>query len=279
MTWKRVERCPLCGHARCVIFQGKEGSFGYCYRYYRTFKVKGSGAQEGIEACPLPSELEKEFERIYNGDWSISVQAVPWPPGFQRVQPNTDEWNYLTGRGLIPQAIALFNMGTSPRYPRRVIIPETIGESLVFYVARTIDRGMKPRYMVPKGVKQGVWNLENAMQCTPIVICEGVFSAMAAGCNAVALYGKEITDRQLQMFSKADPHTQVVLALDGGTTEESHVVAAELNKVFYNVKMAHLPPGRDPAEIPQFELQGCLRSATEYDQINDLERRLLDEFK
>lgn len=272
--WHRLPKCPLCGNARCVVHKGST-SFGYCYRYHRTFKVAGGDVvQDQIIASPIPEELEREFHRIYTGDWN-TPSSISWPAEYRKVDVHSEEWNYLCRRGLNTDTIDLYYICVSPELPRRVIIPELWRTELLFYTARGIDKDMEPRYMMPKGIEKGVWNLEIAMQEKgPIVVCEGVFSAMSVGYNGVALYGQTLTDRQLRLFSMADPHRRVVVCLDGGTEDSSSQVARELNKVFYEVKIATLPGKKDPAEVPSFVLKQCLENAKLYDVLADLERRI-----
>jgi DNA primase len=98
------------------------------------------------------------------------------------------------------------------------------------------------------GKSEVVWGLERVEPNTPIIVCEGVFDAAMVP-NAVALLGKFISARQLQMIGLRA--SRVIVMLDG----DAHADAIEVHNRFRNayprlpVFVIVLPSDKDPADL------------------------------
>jgi hypothetical protein len=95
----------------------------------------------------------------------------------------------------------------------RLFIPVFADTKLVYWQARDVY-GMDDTipYYICKGGTKSLFNFDQASKANFIVISEGVFDAVTIGTNAVALFGKSITPRQIdQLASFRKP---VVVALD-----------------------------------------------------------------
>jgi hypothetical protein len=75
------------------------------------------------------------------------------------------------------------------RYPKGGEIPEFFR-----------DGRRKPKYYLPRGSKKSylLYNLYNAAQTDYIVLTEGIFDAIRVGRSGVAMFGKDLSSRQLQ---------------------------------------------------------------------------------
>jgi hypothetical protein len=188
-------------------------------------------------------------EIVSNGCTPISVGSVAW--------------NYLVDRNVDDQLIDFYHIiDGRGRYRNRVIVPtfNTDG-TLAYFVARAYrpikmkakDGTLKdaPKYLNPKGHgrKHSVFNLSNAVAFDTIIITEGVFSAIAAGKNAVATYGKLVTDTQVELIANAAAGREVIVCLDGDAHEQTVEVAGRLQARNVHTSIAVLPLEHDPDSI------------------------------
>ena len=127
-------------------------------------------------------ELPKEYQPLYSAS-STSVVA------------NLVK-KYLYERGLNDNDFIKYSIGycTSGDYGGRVIIPSySSSNQLNFFIARTYD-GNYFKYKNPEASKDIVF-FDNLINWNaPIILCEGVFDAIAIRRNAVPLLGKSVSN-------------------------------------------------------------------------------------
>ena len=180
-------------------------------------------------------ELPKEYQPLYNSS-STSVIA------------NLVK-KYLYERGLTDNDFIKYGIGycTSGEYGGRVIIPSySESNSLNFFIARSYD-GNYFKYKNPEASKDVIFfeNLINWNQ--PIILCEGVFDAMAIKRNAIPLLGKSIST---SLYKKiiTNKVKDIYIALDTDAKDR----ALEIGEKFLNQgKRAFLVdlPDKDPSEM------------------------------
>lgn len=150
---------------------------------------------------------------------------------------------------------------------KRLILPVFESGELVYYQARALD-STKPKYINPKntecvGKSNCVFNLDRAAEFESIVICEGIFSAISAGENAVAVFGKELSQRQaVKIFLKGV--RKATILFDPGTEKES-IKAAEVLSRRLDVRIAELKGG-DPNEVSQEAVSEAINTAKIYER-------------
>lgn len=169
-------------------------------------------------------------------------------------------WNYLTspksegGRGLTADHIAFYRLsvGTGDKYQDRIFIPTLHDGYTVFWVARSIT-GKSPKYLNPKDVskKYYIFGLEQAKSYDTVIITEGVFSAIAAGANAVATFGKAVSEEQKVMLLDAEFKNYYV-ALDGDARTEAVDLSKWLKDRGANVFLVDMPFNKDPDSDEHF---------------------------
>tara|TARA_R100000479_G_scaffold165587_1_gene104945 strand:- start:179 stop:976 length:798 start_codon:yes stop_codon:yes gene_type:complete len=180
-------------------------------------------------------ELPKEYQPLYNSS-STSVVA------------NLVK-KYLYERGLTDNDFIKYGIGycTSGEYGGRVIIPSySESNSLNFFIARSYD-GNYFKYKNPEASKDIIFfeNLINWNQ--PIILCEGVFDAMAIKRNAIPLLGKSIST---SLYKKiiTNKVKDIYIALDTDAKDR----ALEIGEKFLNqgkrVFLVDLPD-KDPSEM------------------------------
>ena len=157
--------------------------------------------------------------------------------------------NYLMSRGITGDDILRYNIGycDSGPYTNRVIIPSyDKNGSLNYFVGRDIYKN-KLKYKNPP-VSKNIIGFELFINWDePIVLCEGVFDAIAIKRNAIPLFGKTI-----QPKLKAELYKQrvkkIYIVLDEDAKKDALKITSELIKngiSVYYVKMRD----KDPSDV------------------------------
>jgi len=93
------------------------------------------------------------------------------------------------------------------------------------------DWNFIPKYLTAPGFPRGevFYNWDNAMQTTCLVVCEGVFDALAVGPSGIAGLGKGLGVGQLRRLREAGK--PIVLLLDPDARETAHNYHMELSVI------------------------------------------------
>ena len=162
-------------------------------------------------------ELPKEYKPLYTAD-NTSFAA------------NTIK-KYLYERGLTDNDFIKYGIGycTSGDYGGRIIIPSySESNQLNYFVARTYD-GNYYKYKNPEASKDIIF-FENLINWNlPIILCEGVFDAMAIKRNAIPILGKSLSKK---LYSKilTSPVSDIYIALDDDAQDR----ALQISEQFLN---------------------------------------------
>lgn len=190
-----------------------------------------------------------------------NTQEIGYPCAVAHPAYVQDAWYYLTspkeqgGRGLSPELIAYYGIvaATEGKYVGRVFIPTLHDNKVVYWVARTyMDHEQK--YLNPVGVSKVdyVFGLQQARQYDTVIITEGVFSAIAAGPNAVATFGKAVSDNQCRMIEDAG-FSRIVVALDGDARKEAIKLALRFTSRGFATYLVNMPKDQDPDSDVDFK--------------------------
>ena len=226
--------------------------------------------------APRVNELGRLREAVYDIDWDglrgSDPVTVPLPERFKPC--------YLDGRYRIPKAlkrrrlkkrtIREFNLGYCGlgTYGRRIIIPVVTGTEHAFQ-ARAYDSDVYgPKYLSPK-VDMGRLLFGEpwlAAGLPRVVVVEGVFDVMRLheyGIPAVAVLGKSVSERQITiLLSRAPREVVLMLDADDPRAEGSAWDAVDrLRGEVKSVRLASLPPGRDPDTATAQEVDDAIAAA------------------
>ena len=202
-------------------------------------------------------ELPKEYQPLYSAS-STSVVA------------NLVK-KYLYERGLTDNDFIKYGVGyaTSGEYGGRVIIPSyTASGTLNFFVARSYD-GNYFKYKNPEASKDIIF-FENLINWNaPIIICEGVFDAIAIRRNAIPILGKSVSKALYKKIITSNVR-DIYIALDNDAKDRALQIAEQFlnnGKRVFIVEMKD----KDPSEMG-------FRTFTKYIQLAeelDLSRLML----
>ena len=196
-------------------------------------------------------ELPKEYQSLYSASTTSVVANLVR--------------KYLYERGLTDNDFIKYGIGyaTTGEYGGRVIIPSySQSNQLNFFVARTYD-GNYFKYKNPEASKDIVF-FENFINWNqPIILCEGVFDAMAIRRNAIPILGKSLST---SLYKKiiTSPLKDVYVALDTDARDRALEIAEQLLNQGKRVFLVNLPH-KDPSQMGFRAFTELIQTAEELD--------------
>ncbi len=302
--------CPRCG-GREHLYVNVEKRCGHCFRCDwspglldllaelerrpRAEIARRLGARDEPTA---PSNLASLRERILALGARASATppmapSVPLPEAYIALAPRHSVATeralvpfraYLAQRRIPQAAIAHHRIGCAllGRYAGRVILPVLADSSVAAYQARDITGSSRIKYFGPEGQQLGrvLFNLDRAREHERIVVCEGIISALCAGPDAVASFGKTLKPRQVALLAEAGRPAVVLFdaaKVATGATDahrEAEEAAARLHRAGVQAFVARLAQG-DPADNDADVVRRAIDRAAPFDSLSGLRRRLL----
>jgi DNA primase len=154
-------------------------------------------------------------------------------------------------------------------YHQRVIIPvRDLEGNLVTFQGRDITGTSPMKYLFPPGLAATstlLYNGQNVRNTHQVVICEGVFDVIAVKMAfdadpalrdvvPIATFGKHLSEPQeAQLLElKARGVTEITMMWDAEkeALKAAILTGLRLRAVGFSVRLAILPPGKDPNEVP-----------------------------
>jgi len=172
---------------------------------------------------------------------------------------------YLKNRGLTAHDVLRYNMHyvTEGEYKNRIIIPSYNEDGkLNFFTGRDFFDTNHMPYKNPKWRKDIVGFEYHINWKYPVIVCEGVFDAMAIKLNAIPLFGKTVPEKLKQKLNHKQVR-EIYIALDSDAIENAVRMAQEFMKEGRSVYLAELPDETDPAKLGFVEVHKVLRKAKE----------------
>lgn len=279
-------RCPFHGGATQNLWLNLEKLVFICYRCdergslrYLLAKVRERNATlfANVSLDDLLTEKAKPQE-VPQEHPGFEIKLPPgfdplWGESYSGHPYRKKAIDYLHKRGLTNDLIELYRIGwcSYGPYAWRVIVPTYEDQRLVYWLARdfTNKQDLKvknpPKSSNTVGAKEWVFNLNIAEAYPDIVVCEGVFDAIAAGFNAVALFGKTASEIQVKKIRNKNFKTITIL-LDADAHREGYKLARAFttslpSKQRPTVRFASLPTG-DPNSVPYQTVKETLERAT-----------------
>ena len=268
--------CPFCNHRKpkleinmatneegrnpweCWVCQTRGRTIRSLLRQLKTPREQ---AQEVLKYVPKGTyteyrqlsiiELPKEYQPLYSASTTSVVANLVKKYLYERGLTNNDFIKYSIG------------YATTGDYGGRVIIPSySESNQLNFFVARSYD-GNYFKYKNPEASKDIIF-FENLINWNaPIILCEGVFDAMAIKRNAIPLLGKSIST---SLYKKiiTSPLKDIYEALDTDAQTRAIQIAEQLlnqGKRVFLIKM----PDKDPSEMGFVGFTELVQEAVELD--------------
>lgn len=236
----------------------------------KQLKISGPQAQEVLQYIKKGEEVEYQV-----------VKTIELPKEFQPLfsAPTTSfsaniARKYLHDRGITDNDIMKHNIGycIAGEFNDRIIIPSyDQNNQLNFYVARAFNRSYA-KYKNPE-VSKDIIVFENLINWNqPIIICEGVFDAMAIRRNAVPILGKNISKALLKKIVSSKVK-EIYIALDRDALKKAVKFCEQfisMGKKVYLVDMEE----KDPSEMGFQSFTNHIQDAEELDLSSLLQYKL-----
>lgn len=220
-----------------------------------------------------------EPERI-----SLPDEFIPVRSGCSR----SDLPRYFRERGIGPKKAHRYGLGwyESGYFKNRLIAPVTVGGDVAFFIARYMKKtpplcaaprlpcnrcGGKDKHkrlkkvLYPKGAHPGryLYNYDRARRCGTIRVVEGVLDAIHVGKSAVATFGTQLSQYQLELLMRSEAR-EIVFLWDRDAIDKAREQADRLSDL-WTIKVVELPDERDPDEHSRDELRAMEEAATSLD--------------
>lgn len=268
--------CPFCNHRKpkleinmatneegqnpweCWVCQTRGRSIRSLLKQLKTPREQ---AQDILKYLPKGSQIEykqlsivelpKEYQPLYTAsNTSVIANLVK---------------KYLYERGLTDNDFIKYSIGycTSGEYGGRVIIPSySESNQLNFFIARTYD-GNYYKYKNPETSKDIIF-FENFINWkAPIILCEGVFDAIAIRRNAIPLLGKSVSTSLYKKIITSEVQ-DIYVALDTDARDKAIQIAEQFLNQGKRVFLINLPD-KDPSEMGFRTFTQFIQSAEELD--------------
>jgi len=253
--------CPFCNHPkRKLEVNFAENEKGKNNWHCWVCNAKGTRLSTLFKKIPVSSskldELGK-YVKIYQGIGDKTNETIlELPIEFISLDdPDTSNMNtrkalkYLKNRGINSLSIKRYNIGYCDKgqYSDRVVIPSYDDEgNLNFFTTRSFTDNPR-RYKNPK-VSRDIIPFANTINWhSPIILCEGVFDAIAIKRNAIPLLGKTIPPKLIERIV-SDSVRQVFIALDNDALKQALEYCETLMNLGKEVFLINLEQ-KDPSNI------------------------------
>tara|TARA_Y100000593_G_scaffold93389_1_gene188092 strand:+ start:811 stop:1752 length:942 start_codon:yes stop_codon:yes gene_type:complete len=222
--------CPRCEHHKKKLSVNVEKNVFKCWvcdwsgrdlyrivRRYGLYKAKQEWRNLNQQV-----EINDFAEKLFGKEEEPDEQYLDLPKNFislvNKNLPSTSlrPLNYLESRGVSKADIIKWKIGycAEGQYAGRIIVPSfSLGGRVNYFVARSYDDDWR-KYLNPSASRDIVFNELFVDFDEDIILVEGIFDAIKAGCNAIPILGSTLTEksRLLQEIVKND--SSVYLALD-----------------------------------------------------------------
>lgn len=267
--------CPFCGHRKpkleIKVVDSPDGSNPWACWVCGT---KGRTIRSLLKHLNLTRvEADNILQYVKKGEEQkeTAKKAIRLPEEFESLElaPHSSVYanrvrKYLYARGLTDIDFVRYGIGycMTGKYADRVIIPSYDENNILnYFVARSLNSGAYLKYLNPDVNKDCIiW--ENFINWDePLILCEGVFDAMALKRNCTCLLGQNISPALMKKILTS-PVPSIYLCLDQDAKERSlKHCETFLNmgkKVFFVV-----PPKKDPSETGFESMVRTLQQAKE----------------
>lgn len=263
--------CPFCKHHKPKLEIDPKNGFYHCWTCEPATKgrnlvsllkkVHASSAQIAEMKSYFPGgkgdvddkeykpvELPKEFKNFNSKSTNITFRQAR---------------AYLQQRGISQEDIVKYNIGycETGKYKNSIIIPSYDAKGRVnYFISRSFEKDPARKYNAPSCNKNELIGLEYFINWrVPVILCEGIFDAIALKRNAVPLFGKTIPKALMMKLVQSDVKT-VYLALDKDALKEALKYSQQLIDLGKDVYLIELN-GKDPSDIGFQEMTKYLHHA------------------
>lgn len=252
--------CPVCKHHNPkLIVNIKTGQYN-CWTCPTS--TKGKTPVSLLKKLEVDSDKISEMKSYFKNDNTFIVDKVNTnkailPKEYIPLTKNDGSLeyrhaiSYAKKRGLSLNDIVKYNIGycKTGKYANKIIIPSyDVFGNINYFIGRSYEKEPRLKYDAPSVDKKHIIGMEYYINWSvPIILCEGVFDAIAIKRNAIPLFGKVISEALMMKLVQSQVKT-VYLALDKDIIKLSIEYAEKLLNLGKEVYLIELNE-KDPSDI------------------------------
>lgn len=250
-------RCPFCHHHKKKLSINITSNKWKCW----VCDAKGARIISLLKRMNAPRDVIKKFKEVL-GETDVSKYAaveqntdIQLPAEYhplwkvQKSYPYLHAISYLKDRGITSEEIFRYRMGycESGTYAGRIIVPSYDKDNkLNYFTARSFYEG-SIKYKNPP-VSKNVVIFENLIDWDePVILCEGMFDAIALRRNAIPLMGKTIS-KNLEHALLRHSVEHVIIFLDVDARMDALKLEHHLKQYDIDTRLV-LTEGKDASEM------------------------------
>ena len=224
-------------------------------------KIPKNQASEILRYVPKGSEVEYKGISIIELPKELKLLKDASPTSFLANKIK----NYLYERGFTEYDFIKYNVGycTSGEYGGRIIIPSySESNQLNYFIARTYENAYH-KYKNPEISKDIIFfeNLINWNQ--PVILCEGVFDAIAIKRNAIPILGKSLSQKLIKKIISSNTK-DIYVALDLDARNKALKISQQFLNYGKRVFLVDLTD-KDPSDMGFKNFTELVQTAQELD--------------
>ena len=269
----QAHHCPFCHHTKPKLeinfTEGKKNPW-HCW----VCNKKGTNLVTLLKQANAPedkiAEIKKHVSYVDYRNPEAKVEAVKLPKEFKAFTSITKSdmtgrqaVAYLKRRNVSKADILRYNIGycEGGMYDKMIIIPSYSHEgTLNYFVARNFNEHSPVKYKNPPMSKDIVPFELFINWSSPLVLCEGMFDALAIKRNAIPLLGKHI-QRELMKKIVTSQVKKIYIALDKDALKESVGFCEHLMNEGKEVYLVDLKE-KDPSEMGFKSVTNLIQTTT-----------------
>ena len=232
--------CPFCNHRKPkleinMVTNDEGKNFWECWvcktRGQSIFSLVKQLKLPKLEAQEILKYVKKGKKYEYKNDEIVELPKEYQPlisASSTSIIANKIK-KYLNDRGLTENDIIKYNVGytTTGEYGGRIIIPSySSSNRLNYFIGRTYENSYF-KYKNPQSTKDIIF-FENQINWNqPIILCEGVFDAIAIRRNAIPILGKSLPPSLIKKIITSDVK-DIYIALDKDAQKDALEISEKL---------------------------------------------------
>ena len=203
----RAFHCPLCNHSKPKLeINFTDNKKGHHPWHCWVCNEKGKYLNNLFKKVKASPEYFSELKSLVKTGYQVKdIETIKYdlklPKDFKSISINSKNligkqaWFYLKNRGITQDDINKYNIGYCEygRYAKMIIIPSyDKNGQLNYFTGRSFEKDPFTKYKNPEASRNIIPNEHLINWSLPLVICEGMFDAIAIKRNAIPLLGKNI---------------------------------------------------------------------------------------
>jgi len=261
--------CPFCKHHKPKLEVDPKSGVWHCW----VCNEKGRTPTSILRKIHASADAIREMRSYFpDGKTNIDEKTyakVELPKEYKPLLTTSNALTYrqakayITRRGITEQDILKYNIGycETGKYANSIIIPSYDRNGQInYFISRSFEKEPKRKYNAPSCNKNDLIGLEYYINWkVPVILCEGIFDAIALKRNAIPLFGKTIPKSLMLKLVESEVKT-VYLALDKDALKEAINYSQQLINLGKDVYLIELQ-GKDPSDIGFEDMTKYLHTA------------------